>query len=317
MIKPKTRTERKSYWSSLSDTELLEVDLTIDNPDALENMVFSLPQGNEESYVEHKYDLRGTDRDKMRCIHCNQPHLAGYVMNKGGKRFLVGHICGAHIYGEDFDDYTSDYDDAVERHETLRRVREVRAVIEPFSAWLKDLSESKSFSLYQKMQDQFDTRMTWLAGQLKWHTNNGGGTLEGHKLPKTFFDGFTDPYGEFVAIAPAIMSAALLLVGKIEISKDTRTTFGRLQAQLSRLELVIKQLAEPVEFFEPAALANVCKWATENDNHNKRRYKAEPVTLTCERDRETVSVKLHKNYTIPSLEPLQKFRAALAGLKLE
>jgi len=39
MIKPKTRTERKSYWSSLSDTELLEVDLTIDNPDALENMV--------------------------------------------------------------------------------------------------------------------------------------------------------------------------------------------------------------------------------------------------------------------------------------
>ena len=86
---------------------------------------------------------------------------------------------------------------------------------------------------------------------------------------------------------------------------------------MSRLELVIKQLAEPVAFFEPASLANVCKWATENDNHNKRRYKAEPMTLVCERDREIVSVKLHKHYTIPSLEPLQKFRGALAGLKLE
>jgi hypothetical protein len=113
------------------------------------------------------------------------------------------------------------------------------------------------------------------------------------------------------------MSAALLLVGKIEINKDTRTTFGRLQAQLSRLELVIKQLAEPLEFFEPTTLTHVCKWATENDNPNKRRYKAEPKTLACQRDREIVSVQLPKNYYVPSLDPLQRFRNALAGLKLE
>jgi hypothetical protein len=316
MLKPKTRQERASHWNSLSDNDLLDAELTTDSPDQLEGLVFHVPEGAEEPYVEFKYDLRKTEHEKLRCCHCNQPHLAGFVMNKLGQRFLVGHICGEHIYAENFSHYTNDYDMAVERRDTLRRVRDARAVIEPFSAWLKEFSESNVFDLYHRIQDQFDERMEWLSKQLKWHTNNGGCAIEGHKLPKTFFDGYTDPHGEFIDIAPAIMSDALLLVGKMEIHKDMRITFGRLQAKLSRLEMVIKQLREPLDFFQPATLTHVCAWATEHDNPNKRRYKAAMMSLTCHRDKTMVSVQIPRGYKVPSLETLQKFRAALAGFDL-
>ena len=45
-----------------------------------------LPQGDEELHVEYKYDLRGTDGDKLRCVHCHQPHLAGYVTRHAALR---------------------------------------------------------------------------------------------------------------------------------------------------------------------------------------------------------------------------------------
>lgn len=87
----------KKYWDSVSEDHLLTVDLTTDDPEKLENLTLTVPDGTEEPFVEYGYNLRGLEREKVRCAHCNQPHLAGVVVNKGGLRFLVGHICGAHI----------------------------------------------------------------------------------------------------------------------------------------------------------------------------------------------------------------------------
>ncbi len=316
MLQPKKRAERAGYWESLSDNDLMNVELTTDSPNMLDGLVTVLPEGSAEAYVEFKYDLRKTDSEEVRCIHCHQPHLAGYVMKKGVDRFLVGHICGEHIYGERFERFTNDYDAAVERRETVRRVKDARLVIEPFMDWLKELSKSQVFNLYESVRSQFDGRMAWLAKELKWHTNSGGGYIEGHKLPTTFFDGFTDPRKDFREILPAIQSGCLLLIGKIEIQKDTRTLLGRLQVALSKVEKVIHQLAEPMDFFQPASVAHICAWATKNDDPKKRKYESGLMSITFRKDWAPITIQIPGSYLVPSLEPLQKFRAALAGFKI-
>jgi hypothetical protein len=91
MRKPKReRTRSRGYWDSTTDEALLAVDLTTDDPEKLENLVYEIPSGDEEPYVEFAYDLRGTEREKLRCVFENHRHLSGFVMNKGARRFMVG-----------------------------------------------------------------------------------------------------------------------------------------------------------------------------------------------------------------------------------
>jgi hypothetical protein len=314
MADPKHRTSKRvSYWNSLTADELLAVELMTDSPETLEGLVVTLPQGDEEPHVEFAYNFLRTDHEKLRCIHCNQPHLAGYVMKVGISRFLVGHICGAHIYGENFKQYTNDYDEAATRQNTLQRVRDARLIIDPFLRWLNELSQADTFKLYNKIRGQFDAHMSWLVKKLEWHTNRGGGVLNGVNLPETFFDGFTDPQEIFRPLVLNITKAAMLLVGKIEIEKDARITLGNLLSMLTTLEKVLNQLSEPIEFFQPSVLGPICEWATENDNSKKRKYEAGLMSLAIRRETGVTKVKMPAEYRVPSPEPIQKLRAALAG----
>src|SRR5262249_28847670 len=151
---------------------LLDAQLTTDDPLMLADLVFELPAGNDEPHVEYSYDLRRSGREKLHCVHGNHAHLAGFVMNKGGKRFLVGHICGKKIYGENFEIYKKDYYAAQDRQDILRRIREVKAVLAPFLEWMQDTSESQVFALYDDVRRQFGERMGWLKKEFEWHTNN-------------------------------------------------------------------------------------------------------------------------------------------------
>jgi hypothetical protein len=55
-------------------------------------------------------------------------------MNQDGQRFFVGHICGDHIYGEDFHRYKRDYDAARDRQDLL--VASVRSRQPSIPFWL-------------------------------------------------------------------------------------------------------------------------------------------------------------------------------------
>src|SRR3954463_1092109 len=122
MLKPNSQRARR-HWESLSDAQLLDVELSTDDPEGLSDLVFELPPGDEEPYVEYSYDLRGTEREKFRCVHGNHR----FVIRKGESRFLVGRICGKTIYGENFDHYKADFKAAQSRQGVLRRVTEIRA----------------------------------------------------------------------------------------------------------------------------------------------------------------------------------------------
>ena len=90
--------------------------------------------------------------------------------------------------------------------------------------------------------------MPWLWEKLEWHTNRGGGRMGQARLPKTLFDGFTDPQRGLKVIAAEISKLAMLVVSKVEIDKDIEGSLGRLQSLLSRLEETIRQLQEVEEF---------------------------------------------------------------------
>ena len=302
----------KRYWGSVSDAHLLAVELTTDNPEKLDNLTAILPQGPEEPFVEYAYDLRKSEHGMMRCTHCHQLHLAGVVINKAGQRFLVGHICGDHIYGATFAIIKKDFDTAVDRQNTLRRVREVRAVVDPFLEWMENFSQSEVFKQHETIRAQFQKNMPWLWQQLQWHTNSSGGYVGGVKLPNTLFDGFTDPQHGFMQLAADISRLAMLVVGKIEIEKDIGGTFGRLQVLLSRVEGTVKQLEEVEQFFHPTLLGKVCEWATRDDG--KRKYDAGLMSITCIRDKSRSIVCVPATYKVPDTGPIAAFRAAVSNL---
>jgi hypothetical protein len=315
MLKPVGRgTPRRSHWKSITDDQLLATELTTDDPLGLADLVFELPAGDEEPHVEYSYDLRGFERERLRCVHGNHPHLAGFVMNKRGKRFLVGHICGKNIYGENFELYKKDYCAARDRQDVLRRVREVTAVIDPFLRWMDEVTQSNTFALYEDVRKQFRERMGWLSNQLEWHTNNAGGELDGFKLPKTLFDGFSDAHQEFKETAAEIGKLGLLLVGKVELEKDVKVTLATMQMQLRTLDETLDQLREVADFFQPACLAAVCEAANVRDNPKKRRYELGLLTITCHRENGSTTVRMPKDYKLPNRGLIAAFRTALAGL---
>src|SRR4051812_24492830 len=102
MRKPQ-RQVRRSHWASLTDEQLLAVNLETEDPEKLEGLVREVPANDAEPHVEFSYDLRGADRERLRCVHHQHRHYAGFVMNKGGARFLVGRDCGRKLYGQNWD----------------------------------------------------------------------------------------------------------------------------------------------------------------------------------------------------------------------
>jgi hypothetical protein len=168
---------RDEHWSALTDDDLLNRNLTTDNPETLEGLVTQIPDRHKEAHVEFKYDFRGQDRAELHCVHGHHAHKAGFVMNVGGQRFLVGWICGKTIYGEDFERYTKAYDQAVERQNALRRAKQIRDAIDPFTYWLAKIPHAEVFPLYNAVRLQWIGLIPWLYDQLRIKCLKHGGHL--------------------------------------------------------------------------------------------------------------------------------------------
>lgn len=314
MLKPKRRPSRR-YWESLSDELLLDVDLTTDSPHRLDNLVTVLPQGDEDAHVEYKYDLRGTDSDKMRCVHCHQPHLAGYVMLKKGMRFFVGHICGNHIYGEDFEQIEADYNGAVNRQQALRRRREIDQATKPFMAWLQEIALSDVFDRYESVVDQIDDRMNWIAENLHFATYLDERVTKA-AMPETLFAEATDPRADFGKVAAEINAFMMRLFADPDLkSISIHNIQVRFEGLLKRVETVLDQLQEIVGFFQPAVLLAVCDLANKHDNPKKRKYEAGMLSISCKKGKgNVVTVQMPRNFKVPDRKAIERLRAALLGI---
>lgn len=312
MRKPKPRPTRR-YWESLSDEQLLDAELTTDDPEGLENVVYELPPGDDEPYVEYKYDLRGSEREMLRCVHGNHPHLAGFVMRKGKYRFFVGHICGEKIYGENFEHYTADFNAAVQRQDALRRKREIEQATRPVVDWMNGVVESPVFGLYKSLRDRIAEHLPWIFDNIPpvaamAHRNAAV------RVPPTLFDDNTDPELGFKKVAAEFNAVVLSLMTRTEETVSIDPIKRHFEALLKRIEDVLDQLEEVVDFFQPDVLAAVCALANEYDNPKKRKYIPGLLSITCKRQKNEVVVQVPRHYQVPDRKVLDKFRAALRGL---
>ncbi len=309
---------RGNYWNSLTDDQLLSAELTTDDPDCLENLVSEIPAGDEEPYVEFKYDLRGSGRqEEFVCVHGHHRHLAGFVMRKGKWRFKVGWICGNNIYGEDFDQYTADFDAALNRREMLKRRREIENAMRPFMGWLEQVAKSDVFKQHDRVRRQFYEHMPWI-----WENMPRMAFLDTRvtktKIPRTMFDVNTDPEVEFGKICTEFSTGVMTMLSKSEQGGfDIGPVKRRMELLLNRLDVVLSQLQEVVDFFQPSTLDAICKFATEHDHPKKRSYVPGLGSITCKRERTKLTLHMPNNYRLPERRGIENFRAVLRGFKLE
>jgi hypothetical protein len=91
-----------------------------------------------------------------------------------GDRFLVGHDCGARIYGARFDVIKRDFDQARERASALRRVRKIRMALPGFLRWLRELERHRSLRAFHEAQVAFHQRMPRLWTELRMVASREG-----------------------------------------------------------------------------------------------------------------------------------------------
>jgi hypothetical protein len=163
MIKPKITDHR--HWQEVSDEELLGKELTTDNPLGLDGLVTQLPEGPEEPHVEFSYNLT----DEVRCVHGNHRHKQGFVFCKGDRRYLVGWMCGERIYGQKFNQYTADFNEARSRRDTLVRARDLQTAVMHFSEWATGQPWISSIDAFDTLRESLRDQMPVVFNTVQTH----------------------------------------------------------------------------------------------------------------------------------------------------
>jgi hypothetical protein len=301
-----------NHWSKLSDEELLGTELTTDDPGSLEGLVTALPDGYEDSYVEYSYDLRGSDRDELVCVHGHHRHLAGFVMRKDDLRWLVGWMCGASIYGERFGQHKADFNAAVERRKRLTKRREVEYLTRPLTEWLNRAYASNVFEQYQYIRDQLKDKLPWIWRNARRILDSISLTGKLHG-PQTFFSENVNPKRAFEKVLADMFTLNSELDEEDELTKDRVDRIKRVMAGfISRVEVIFKQLLELEDAFQPNVLQVVCDAANKRDNPKKRQYTFGILSITCSREKKTdVVVQVPANFALPDQRGLNAIKRAL------
>jgi hypothetical protein len=301
-----------NHWDELSDEELLQTELTTDDPESLDGLVKTLPDGYKDSYVEYAYNLRGSDREEFICVHGHHRHLAGFVMRKDDQRWLVGWMCGESIYDEKFDEYKADYNSAVNRRGRLQKRREIENLTRPLTQWLNEAYASSAFEQYQSVRGQLKAKLPWVWGNARRVLD--GRTIVG-KLdgPQTFFSSEVDPKKSFRKVIAEIDALNVGLTQEDNLTEERASRIKRMMRNLiNRVEVIFRELRELVDAFQPNVLQVVCDAANKRDNSKKRQYTFGLLSITCKRQKESgITVQVPQNFSLPNCDTLNAVKKAL------
>jgi hypothetical protein len=306
MLGPKPKVAAKRHWADVSDERLIDLDLVIDNPEALESLVREVPADHLDAYVEFKYDLRGLDVKEFTCVHGHHQHKAGFVMRAGDVRFMVGWICGKSIYNEDFDQYTDDFNEAVIRQDALRRVRELREAVSLFSAWADQLADTGIIEQFQTVRDGMRQGMPWVFEIIQAAR---GGRVENVPMPKYLCAEGVFLDEEFERLRSAIAAVTASLKGDAQrIAASIGTVRSDIDGLIRRAEVLLAKLADVELFFQPATLLAISEHA-ENATPKRKRHFVGIMKLST-RD---VCVEMPKGFKLPSRKPIDALQAVASG----
>lgn len=304
---------RAKHWDSLSDDELVDLQMEVDDPNTLPGLVNYVPDGDEEPHVEFKYDLRKSEREAFACVHGNHRHLAGFVFRKGNVRFLVGHICGKNIYGADFERYTADYHSAVNRRNTLVRLRDLRAAVSSFTKWLDDDAWAGALTGYTDLRIALHSKMPFVFETLQDYANS---KLYDAQMPRFlcleyrwYDEGSRSVDAEFERLRAEVSAVGSILYGpKNHAERSVGAIIERLQRIIRRTGIILAKLADVELFFQPATLAAICRHA-DNAVPFRARHYAGLMKLSTKKH----AVEMPPGFRIPSRGPLQLLEKAISS----
>lgn len=306
MLKPKAVQATTPYWEKMSDDQLLALDMTTDSPDTLPDLVLEYPEGDDEPYVEYSYDLRGTDREQFRCVHGNHHHLKGFVFRKGAFRYLVGWQCGDKLYGQKFDQYTSDFNTALSRRDALCRVRDLREAVALFARWADDVASSpavQQFDQIGKSLEKMPSVVDVLTGQIQL-------TDTEVRLPQSLVRGVQDDLeGEVRRLMNETSRVATSLTGPVErVGASIRAIRQDVDGLIRRAERIVQRLEAVELLFQPVVLCAICE-AIDNAVPQRRRHFPGLLKITT-RD---VVLQMPKGFKVPSRNAIDNLTKVAAG----
>lgn len=158
----------------LTEEQLLETQLTADDPESLEGVVDNLPGEGEPYVVEFHYDMRGRDR-KVRCVFCkHENHYDGFVVAFPSGRRLVGGICAGNYYGASFRTLARDFEAVRTRQDYLRRRRVILGMREQIFDEMAALRAHPAVQAFDDLRHRWRNQLGALWTGLATAANNDG-----------------------------------------------------------------------------------------------------------------------------------------------
>lgn len=170
-----------SYWAKLSDDELLATEFYTDDPEKLEGLLDTPPEGDEIPGIEFAYDTKQTGTGMVRCIHCKKTaknHNKGFVLQfENGDRMLFGKDCGEKQYGVVFNQVKQSFYSASARKEALEHRLSVLSNKPTIVDLLERVEGAECWQQFADLKKQFNRAMRELSPQFAESASRHDGAL--------------------------------------------------------------------------------------------------------------------------------------------
>jgi hypothetical protein len=226
-------------------------------------------------------------------------------MRKGKDRFMVGHICGKSIYGEDFDRYTADYNAAVNRRDALVRVRDLREAVSIFAKWVDETAASDAavhFDNVGRKLAKMPTVIEVLTGRIDL-------TNRDIRLPRHLLGSGHDLAGEIHRLMMETAKVVTSLTGPSDVVAGRIGAIREgISGLLRRSNRIMDRLADVETFFQPAVVHAICE-SIDAAVPRRRRHFAGLMKITT-RD---VCLELPADFKTPSRAAIDNLEKVATG----
>ncbi|WLA65664.1 hypothetical protein [Bradyrhizobium diazoefficiens] len=154
------------HFSKLSDAELRDRQLVIDDPHEQLNLVNHIPEGVSPVRILNVYRFSRYPAEKAYCSKCEaRRHRDGFTVElDDGSSALLGSKCGADLWGQSWHDVAADFDIELERAGIIlgfsRILPELKTVIAGLEKWRPTVrAVAKNQRQFQSTMPEFFRRL--------------------------------------------------------------------------------------------------------------------------------------------------------------
>lgn len=317
----------------MTDDELLEAQLVIDDPFNQAGLKTTLPEGAEVADILNIYNYKGYPQRKVHCAVCGSArHRMGFTLKlANGDLVLVGSSCGAEIAHESWAQHQKALKGQQDRQYYLRvlsRVRDIDpTVLRMLRAFERNFDQiSRLHTRFQRtMPDVYELlRQRCLVGQpmleIKVFRENKVQELSSsgnrqsarfveettfrHRLQGIQFFQYADPLSEFEHAVSSVEALLNLAQGTTGHSTATfRRHFKAMRGALGKIGRLIEAYNSVQDLFAAENLTGIADWMKRSDYKNGE-YWVEEGALWWDGGRDGDAGKMHWPPPYHRMEPV-------------